>query len=60
LHNGQLVLFDSSLPGMAIDAFLTIKIPGGSYVIETLHYSPTEELSLILHRLVPRSDTDEA
>jgi len=54
IHHGQLILFDSSCIGTAIDAFLTIEIPRGSYVVETLHYTPSDELSLILHRFVPR------
>lgn len=54
IYNGQLTLFDSACLGTAIDTFLTIEIPPGFYAVETLHYGPSGELSLILHRFVPR------
>ena len=56
IYNGQLTLFDSACLGSAIDAFLTIEIPRGSYAVETLHYDPSDKLSLILHRFIPRPD----
>lgn len=52
--NGELILFDSACCGTDIDDYLTIEIPRGRYAIETLHFEPNHELSLILHRFVPR------
>jgi len=52
IHNGPLVLFDSACLGTAIDTFLTIEIPPGRYAVQTLYYDPSEEMSMILHRLV--------
>lgn len=54
LVDSELILFDSSCPGTDIDDYLTIKIAAGRYTVETLYYSPNDELSLILHRFVPR------
>ena len=50
--NGELILFDSACSGTAVDDSLTITIPPGAYTVETLHYNPNDELSLILHRFV--------
>ncbi len=51
---GKLWLFDSAVPGNSIEDSILVRIPKGSYVAETLHYNPTSDTSLILHRLVPK------
>jgi hypothetical protein len=48
IFNGELILFDSACSGTAIDSSLTIEVSPGWYTIETLHYNPNDELSLIL------------
>lgn len=50
-----LVLFDSAFPGVDKDcgATLTITLKEGVYGISTLHYTPDQETSLVLHRLSP-------
>jgi hypothetical protein len=48
----KLVLFDSAFPGYDIDTSISIQIPTGNYIVETLHYTPNAETSLILHRFV--------
>jgi hypothetical protein len=48
----KLVLFDSAFPGYDIDTSISIQIPTGTYIVETLHYTPNAETSLILHRFV--------
>lgn len=55
--DGELILFDSSCLGTAIDMYLTIEILPGRYNLETLHYNPNDELSLILHRFVSEPNT---
>lgn len=56
LATGNLALFDSAFPGNEIDVSLSIEIPAGIYFAETLHYSPNDEISLILHRFITRPD----
>lgn len=58
--NGEPILFDSACPGTAIDTYLTIDLPLGCYGVDTLHYDPPDELSLILHRFVPGSSAATA
>ena len=53
--DGELMLFDAACPFGEIDNSVTIRIPQGCYIAETLHYNPNEETSLILHRFVPRT-----
>lgn len=52
--SGRLLLFDSASPGFDIDTFLLIELPKGSYQVETLHYNPDLQTSLILHRFVSK------
>jgi len=52
LTTGDLILFDSSLPGTDIDDWLNLTVPRGSYSVETLHFQPDKQTSLILHRLL--------
>ena len=55
IREGELILFDAACPFTEIDNSLTIKIPQGCYIAETLHYKPNEDTSLILHRFVPKA-----
>ncbi|HET6980154.1 MAG TPA: Imm21 family immunity protein [Pyrinomonadaceae bacterium] len=52
IFNDELILFDSSCSGADVDSSLAIEISPGSYAIQTLHYNPNDEVSLILHRFV--------
>lgn len=49
-NHKELIVFDSSCPSTAIEAYLAITLPVGRYSIETLEYRPHAELSLLLHR----------
>ena len=50
---GLLVLFDSAEPGdEIIGEKLEIKLVEGTFEIETYHYKPDDETSLILHKLI--------
>lgn len=53
---GRLLLFDSAAPGDAIDASISIELPKGRYVAETLQYDPNKDTSLLLHRFVRQAD----
>ncbi|MDT5268358.1 MAG: hypothetical protein QOH49_544 [Acidobacteriota bacterium] len=48
----DLVLFDSAYPGDEPGERLTIQLARGQYGIDTAHYRPDAETSLVLHRLV--------
>lgn len=52
---GDLILFDSAINGQSLrpEEALLIRIPGGTYVIETADYSLDEDTALVLHRLKP-------
>jgi hypothetical protein len=50
LSGDKLVLFDAACDGSQIDDRLEIEIPKGSYTVETFHYKPNNQTSLILHR----------
>ena len=46
----KLILFDSAFDGTQIDESLEIKMPEGKYKVQTFHYAPNKQTSLILHR----------
>jgi hypothetical protein len=49
---GKLILFDSACNGSRVDEKLEIEIENGRYEVETLHYAPNKQTSLILHRFI--------
>jgi hypothetical protein len=58
VQRGELVLFDSSVPGREFRAMMamgsryqTIRLAPGTYNIETARYEPSRETVLVLHRL---------
>ena len=51
---GKLLLFDSAAPGDDVDTFISVQIPRGNYVAETLHYNVNADVSIVLHRFMPK------
>lgn len=50
VKEGKLILFDSACSGSDVDDCLRIEIQKARYSIETLHYKPDNQTSLILYR----------
>ena len=42
-------LFDSSSPGDDVEEYLTAQLPAGDYMVSTLVFEPTQDISLLLH-----------
>lgn len=51
---GKLILFDSAFDENEIDESLEIEVPKGKYKVQTFHYVPNKQTSMILHRFNQR------